>query len=78
MKIYVDKTHSIVMKGITKEQIWKRFTDVNTWDKGSDFAKMEGKFEQGNHFILNLSQTKNIGVIYLVWVSLKLKTTILI
>ncbi len=49
------KSHSIVTKAVTKEQMWKLFADVNnwhTWDKGIEFARMEGKFEKGNHFIL--------------------------
>ena len=49
------KSHSIVTKEVTKEQMWKLFADVNNWhiwDNGIEFAKMEGKFEKGNHFIL--------------------------
>ncbi len=49
------KTHSIVTKAATKEQMWKLFSDVNNWhhwDTGIEFAKMEGKFEKGNYFIL--------------------------
>jgi hypothetical protein len=49
------KSHSIVSKEVTKEQIWKLFADVNnwhTWDAGIEYAKMEGKFEKGNHFEL--------------------------
>jgi hypothetical protein len=49
------KSHSIVTTEVTKEQIWKLFSDVNnwhTWDKGIEFAKLEGKFEAGNYFIL--------------------------
>jgi hypothetical protein len=48
------KSHSIVTKEVTKEQMWKLFADVNnwhTWDKGVEFAKLEGKFEKGNHFM---------------------------
>lgn len=48
------KTYSILTQEATKEQIWKLFTDVNTWhihDKGIDYAKLEGKFEKGNYFI---------------------------
>jgi hypothetical protein len=48
------KSHSTVTKEVTKEQMWKLFADVNnwhTWDKGVEFAKLEGKFEKGNHFI---------------------------
>jgi hypothetical protein len=49
------KSHSIVTKDVTKEQMWKLFADVNNWNKwdtGIEYAKMEGKFEKGNHFIL--------------------------
>lgn len=47
------KSHSIVTKEVTKEQIWHLFSDVNnwhTWDKSIEFAQLEGKFEKGNHF----------------------------
>jgi len=49
------KSHSVVTKAVTAEQLWKLFTDVNTWhihDTGIEYAKLEGKFEKGNHFIL--------------------------
>ncbi|MEP6512791.1 MAG: SRPBCC family protein [Parafilimonas sp.] len=49
------KTHSIVTKEVTKEQLWKLFADVNNWhkwDTGIEYAKMEGRFERGNHFQL--------------------------
>jgi hypothetical protein len=49
------KSHSIVTKEVTKEQMWKLFADVNnwhTWDEGIEFAKLEGKFEKGNFFTL--------------------------
>lgn len=48
------KSHSIITKEVTKEQMWKLFSDVNnwhTWDSGIEFAKLEGKFEKGNHFM---------------------------
>jgi hypothetical protein len=48
------KSYSIVTREVTKEQIWKLFADVNnwhTWDTGIEFAKLEGKFEKGNHFM---------------------------
>lgn len=48
------KSYSIVTKEVTKEQMWKLFSDVNnwhTWDKGVESATLEGKFEKGNHFI---------------------------
>ena len=49
------KSHSIVTREVTKEQLWKLFANVNawaTWDEGVESARMEGKFEKGNHFIL--------------------------
>jgi hypothetical protein len=48
------KSHSVVTKEVTKEQMWKLFADVNnwpTWDKSIEFASIEGKFEKGNHFM---------------------------
>ena len=49
------KSHSIVTKQATKEQMWKLFADVNrwhTWDDGIEYAKMEGEFKKGNFFEL--------------------------
>lgn len=57
------QSHSIVTKEITKEQIWKLFTDVNnwhTWDDGIEFAKLEGKFEKGNFFTLRPKGGPNV------------------
>ncbi len=48
------KSHSIVTKEVTKEQMWKLFSDVNnwnTWDHSIEFAELNGKFEKGNHFM---------------------------
>lgn len=48
------KSHSIVTRDVTKQQMWNLFADVNnwhTWDTGIEFAKLEGKFEKGNHFM---------------------------
>ena len=49
------KSHSLVTKDATKEQMWKLFADVNnwySWDTGIEYAKMEGPFEKGNNFTL--------------------------
>jgi hypothetical protein len=49
------KSYSLTTKAATKEQMWKLFSDVNnwhSWDKGIDYAKLEGKFEKGNFFEL--------------------------
>lgn len=59
------KSHSIVTKEVTKEQMWKLFADVNnwhTWDKGIEFAKIDGKFEKGNHFLLRPKGGPNVKV----------------
>jgi hypothetical protein len=49
------KSHTIITKDVTAEQMWQLFANVNnwhTWDEGIEYATMEGKFEKGNHFIL--------------------------
>jgi hypothetical protein len=48
------KSHSIVTKDVTKEQMWKLFADVNnwpSWDKSVAMATLEGEFKKGNHFM---------------------------
>jgi hypothetical protein len=53
------KSHSIVTKVATKEQMWKLFTDINNWhvwNNEIEFAKLEGKFEAGNQYLI---QPKN-------------------
>ncbi|WP_259069109.1 SRPBCC family protein [Mucilaginibacter sp. X4EP1] len=49
------RTYSTVTTEVTKEQLWKLFADVNNWqiwDTNIEFAKIDGKFEAGNHFML--------------------------
>ncbi len=49
------KSYSLTTKEATKEQMWKLFSDVNnwhSWDKGIEYAKLDGKFEKGNFFEL--------------------------
>lgn len=49
------RTHTIVTKAATKEQMWKLFTDVNNWhvwNEEIEFAKLEGNFESGNHYLM--------------------------
>ena len=49
------KSYSLLTREATKEQLWKLFADVNSWhewDTEIEYAKMEGHFEKGNHFIL--------------------------
>ena len=59
------RSHSIVTKEVTKEQIWQLFADVNnwhTWDKGIESAKMEGAFTAGNYFTLRPTGGPNVKI----------------
>ncbi|CAC9975348.1 SRPBCC family protein [Flavobacterium panici] len=59
------KSHSIITKDVTKEQMWNLFADVNnwhTWDTGIEYAKLEGNFEKGNHFLLRPNGGPNVKV----------------
>jgi Polyketide cyclase / dehydrase and lipid transport len=49
------KSHSLITKDATRQQMWKLFSNVNQWnqwDEGIDYAKMDGAFEVGNHIEL--------------------------
>lgn len=49
------KSHTIVTKEATKEQMWKLFTDINNWhlwNNEIEFAKLEGKAEAGNYYLI--------------------------
>jgi hypothetical protein len=49
------QTYSTVTNEVSKEQLWKLFSNVNqwhAWDKGIEYASMEGDFEKGNFFTL--------------------------
>jgi hypothetical protein len=59
------KTHSVITTTVTKEQMWKLFSDVNnwhTWDSGIEYAKLVGNFEKGNHFLLRPKGGPNVKV----------------
>ncbi|MBS0029848.1 SRPBCC family protein [Chitinophaga sp. 22321] len=59
------QSHTLVTKDATKEQMWKLFADVNnwhTWDDGIEYAKLEGKFEKGNHFLLKPKKGPKIKI----------------
>ena len=59
------KSFSTVTKAVTKEQIWRLVSDVNnwhTWDEGIEFARMQGKFELGNHFLLRPKGGPNVNI----------------
>ena len=59
------KPHSIVTTEVTKEQMWKLFSDVNNWhkwDKGIEFARLEGQFEKGSEFLLRPKGGPNVKI----------------
>lgn len=59
------RSHSITTRAVSKEQMWKLFADVNNWhrwDAGVEFAKLQGAFEKGNHFILRPKGGPNVKI----------------
>ena len=59
------KSHSIVTKEATKEQMWKLFTDINNWhiwNNEIEFAKLEGKFEAGNNYLIQPKNGRTVNV----------------
>jgi hypothetical protein len=49
------KTYSKIVREIKAEEIWKVWSDINQWRVWQDdieYAKLNGKFEAGNKFIL--------------------------
>ncbi len=49
------RSYSKVANGISKEEIWKVWSDMNNchkWNPGVEYCRMEGKFETGGHYIL--------------------------
>jgi hypothetical protein len=59
------KSHSIVTKAVTKEQMWRLFSDVNnwhTWDEGIEYAKMSGLFEKGTTFLLKPKGAPKVNI----------------
>ncbi len=49
------RTFTKVYKNVSKEAIWKLWTDINnwpTWHDDLEYCRLVGKFEVGNHFLL--------------------------
>lgn len=70
-KLYINKStewtksYSITTKEITKEQIWKLFTDINNWhvwNEQIEFAKLDGKFEAGNFYQIKPKKGQTVKV----------------
>jgi hypothetical protein len=59
------KSHTLVTTEVTKEQMWKLFADVNnwhTWDTSIEYARIQGNFEKGNHFLLKPKKGPKIKI----------------
>jgi len=59
------KSHTIVTNEVTKEQMWKLFTDINNWhvwNNEIEFAKLEGKFETGNNYLIQPKNGRTVNV----------------
>ncbi len=59
------KSYTKVYQGITKEDIWKLWTDVNnwpTWHGDLEYCTLEGSFAVGNHFMLKPKGVKPVKI----------------
>lgn len=60
------KTYSVTTDKVTREQMWKLFTNVNSWhiwDSGVENAQLNGQFEQGNHILLKPKSGPKIKIV---------------
>lgn len=60
------KTYSVTTDEVTREQMWKLFTNVNSWhiwDSGVENAQLNGQFEQGNHILLKPKSGPKIKIV---------------
>ena len=49
------KTHTIITKKASRDQLWQLFSDVNNWknwDNTIEKSEITGNFEVGNSFLL--------------------------
>jgi Polyketide cyclase / dehydrase and lipid transport len=49
------KSHSVVTRAATRQQIWNLFADADDWagwDAGLEYTKLHGKFEKGGRIEL--------------------------
>jgi len=59
------KSYSLITKAVTKEQLWKLFSEVDkwpTWDDGLESAELVGPFEKGSHIILKIKGGPKVKV----------------
>jgi hypothetical protein len=59
------QSHEIVTKEATKEQLWTLFTDINNWhiwNREIEFARLDGKFEAGNFYMIKPKDGRAVKV----------------
>ena len=59
------KSYSKVFQGITKADVWRAWSDVNswpTWDSELDYCKMDAAFVKGTQFILKPKGGPNVNI----------------
>jgi hypothetical protein len=60
-----ERTYSTVCQGVSKEVIWRLWTDVNNWSSWHgdlEYCKLEGAFEVGNYFMLKPKGVKAVKI----------------
>ena len=56
---------SKIIEGVTKEQIFELWSDVNNWHRfnhGIEYAKLDGEFKVGNSFVLGLKGGQKVKI----------------
>lgn len=59
------RTFSKVYQGVSKENIWKLWTDIQNWPKWHDdleYCNMNGPFKVGNYFMLKPKGMKAVKI----------------
>jgi hypothetical protein len=57
------QTHSIKVRGVTPQQIWKVWSDISIrhlWDLDTEWAKIEGPFQAGASFQMKVKDGPTI------------------
>jgi len=58
-------TDTRVVKNITKEEIYTKWSDINNWHTFNDdleYAKLDGEFKEGNYFTLGLKGGQKVKI----------------
>lgn len=60
------RMYSKTFQNIKREDIWRIWTDINNWPQWHsdlDYCKLDGNFEEGNHFILKPKNIKPVKIL---------------